>query len=90
MTASSEWSVPRAERGREIHETAPVAHQDKRFPRRAPAGNRRRRERNPGGSADDDAPVPGDIEGEAEAVPEPGSHDETPSDGDDHVIDTLA
>ncbi|MFO8014483.1 MAG: hypothetical protein R6X20_14390 [Phycisphaerae bacterium] len=88
MTASSDWSVPRAERGREIHETAPVAHQDKRFPRRAPAGSRRRRDRNPDGTADDDAPPPRD--GEADATPEGGQTDETASGGDDHVIDTLA
>jgi hypothetical protein len=88
MTASSDWSVPRAERGREIHETAPVAHQDKRFPRRAPPGSRRRRERHPQGAPDDDTPPPADAG--AETVPEKGDADETSTGGEDHVIDTLA
>lgn len=88
MTASSDWSVPRADRGREIHETAPVAHQDKRFPRRAPPGKRRRQPHAKPGSPDAESP-PAEGAG-AEATPEREDTDETASGGEDHVIDTLA
>jgi len=92
MTASSEWSVPRADRSGEVHETAPVAHQDKRFPRRPGAGNRRRRDQGKPG-------FPGDASAEADDAPEAHRAEadaddrnagRTDSDGEDHVIDTLA
>ena len=92
MTASSDWSVPRADRGREIHETAPVAHQDKRFPRRAPGGNRRRREQHPQDAPDDDnAPAGRDTDTAGPPKQRRGTDDtDTAASGEDHVIDTLA
>jgi len=91
MTASSDWSVPRADRGREIHETAPVAHQDKRFPRRAPGGNRRRREQPPRDSADADAPPPPAADADTDADARRKTDDDHgASTGEEHIIDTLA
>ena len=88
MTASSDWSVPRTERGREIHETAPVAQQDKRFPRRAPPGKRRRQPHAKPGAPDAESP-PAEGAG-AEATPKHQNTNETASGDEDHVIDTLA
>jgi len=88
MTASSDWSVPRADRSGEVHETAPVAHQDKRFPRRPGTGNRRRGDQGKPRVPEDE---PADSEDAGtEAAGEDRHTNGTDSDGEEHVIDTLA
>jgi hypothetical protein len=85
MTASADWTVQGPERGREIHETAPVSPRDRKYPRRRTTGDRRRRGR--GGPADtsDAAPEPAPAPDEAPRDGEPPAPD-----GGEHVIDTLA
>ena len=89
MTASSDWSVPRTDRSGEVHQTAPIAHQDKRFPRRAPAGGRRRRPREDRHTSGE-GQSPGAETGADEVATQPADTNETVSDGKDHMIDTLA
>jgi len=90
MTASSDWSVRGPERGREIHETAPVGQHDKRFPRRTPAGNRKRRRHDDRQTKPDaDAGPAPDATDDDRTDPAPNPGAESGGD-DDHVIDTLA
>ncbi len=85
MTAPADYAVQGPDRGREIHETAPVGKRDKRFPRRTPRGGRRHPRKD---DTRDTAQTP---EPHAET---PADHDEEPpgtsTGGEDHVIDTLA
>ena len=82
MTSPSDYAVHGPDRPLEVPELAPVAHQDRRLPRRSPNGGRRRKRR-----AEPD-------ETDAATPPDEAPADQTPtaSTGDDgrHVVDTLA
>jgi len=85
MTAPADYAVHGPDRGREVHETAPVAKQDKRFPHRTPPGDRRRRRQT---DPQDTAPTP---DSNTETAPDNNEDPpKTSTGGEDHVIDTLA
>jgi len=87
MTASSDWSVRGPDRGREVHEIAPVGHQDKRFPRRSPNGNRRKRGPQHPAADPDASPAPAEA---TDDRTDPNADNGSATSSGDHVIDTLA
>jgi len=82
MTSPSDYAVHGPDHTHEVSGLAPVAEQDKRFPRRSPNGKRRRPHR-PGPDEEDAAPPP------HEATDEQTPPASTGEDGE-HVVDTLA
>jgi len=89
MTPASHYAVQGPDHAREVHEPAPVAQQDDRFPRRSPSGgSRRRRPRKEAGGSD--RPTAGPDAPGPSPGPETAPTPRAPSDGEDHVVDALA
>jgi len=90
MTPPSHYAVQGPDHAREVHEPAPVAQQDDRFPRRSPSGgSRRRRQRKETGRSGRPPPTAPAIPG-PRADPESAPTPHAPSDGEDHAVDALA